>query len=94
MQKYELTTLVKTSENDNEALQAMHKIYKLIEDCKGEVIINKYDGRKKLSYPIKDEEEAYFIFFILLISAEKMNELVEKLYDEDYILRFLIVKAQ
>ena len=90
MKTYELTYLIspEISEKDIEVLQ--EKIKSLIQEGKGSVSRVGRLTKKKLYYPIKNNEEAFLADLAFLLEPAKLAGLEKKLKVEKQIIRYLI----
>lgn len=91
MKTYELTYLIspKISEKDIGVLQ--EKIKSLIQEGKGSVSRVGRFTKKRLYYPIKDNEEAFLADLAFLFQPAKLASLEKKLRAEERIIRYLIL---
>ena len=96
MQFYEINTLISPELTQEEVSSFVAAMENQFQDL-GKIISETKTERKRLAYPIKDEEEAWFSFFSFF---PKENEDLKKTFDaiekilkgEKKILRHFIVK--
>lgn len=84
MTKYELTFLLKKSED-------AEKIKQLLTSEEGKIIKEENWGEKTLAYPIKKNHTAFFYNWLIEIPKNKINSLRKKLNFEEKILRYLLL---
>lgn len=88
--KYELSYLLSFKLEEKDALLELDKIHDFIKKSEGEIILEEAPAKRRLAYPIKKEQEAYFGWLEFLINPDKIEELKTHLRHQTDILRFLI----
>jgi small subunit ribosomal protein S6 len=96
MQFYEINILISPSLSQEEAISFISNLENHFQDL-GKIISDTKVERKKLAYPIKKEEEAWFSFFNFFpkedkIVKETLDLIEKKLKEEKNILRHLTIK--
>jgi len=86
---YEFSFLLSGRLNEAEVLPLFEKIEKIFEDWDGKIVRKSELEKKILTYPVKKEKEAYFGYFHLELSPDKIGEIKEKFRYENNILRYL-----
>ncbi len=96
MQFYEINILISPELTQEEVSSFVAAMENQLQDS-GKILSETKTERKRLAYPIKDEEEAWFSFFSFFPKEnENLKELFDliekKLKEEKKILRYFIVK--
>lgn len=86
---YLLTPLISEEKLDEEVFV----LRKLIDDKKGLIINEARPKMRKLAYPIKKLESAYFGWIKFTADPEIIEEIESSLKKSDKVIRFLIVKV-
>lgn len=86
MEKYEVTYL--TSQANK-----VESVEKSIKELDGSVIDSIDLGIKELAYPVNKLTEARFVSVIFNISPANLNNLDKKLFQDESIIRFILIKA-
>jgi ribosomal protein S6 len=90
MNKYELTVIFATSENE---VSSEKRITDLIKKLGLKVSgLDKW-GVKTMSYPMKGEIKGYYLFYTLEGEGEKAVSLEKDLSMDENVLRFLLIKC-
>ncbi len=87
---YEMAFLLNQSLNSHDLEAKIEEFKKLITDLGGIIISAAAPKKQKLSYPIKKQNNGYFVYFIAEILPYGIKELREKLVYENAILRYMI----
>lgn len=90
MNKYELTVIFATSENE---VSSEKRVTDLIKKIGLKVVgLDKW-GVKSMSYPMSGQTKGYYLFYNLEGAGEKANALEKDLSMDEKIMRFLLVKC-
>lgn len=91
MNQYEIAVLYHPDlEIDLE--KATARVEKIFTDNGGTVTNTDNWGKRKLAYPIKRNEHAVYVFYMVEIPAESVRKIEALLNITDEVLRFLIVR--
>ena len=91
MNQYEIAVLYHPDlEIDLE--KASSKIEKIITDKDGKIAKTDNWGRRKLTYPIKKQEFAVYVFYTVDMPAESVKKVEQTFNITDEIIRFLITR--
>lgn len=94
MRPYETAFLIAPNlpEEDNEKL--IDQMAEIVSKKKGKMVnIDKW-GKRRLAYPIKKYEEAYYVFFLYEGEPAVLTELERRFKQTEPILRYLTVKTE
>lgn len=90
MKEYELTALIHPDlEVDIET--PINKVREIIKSNGGEIIREDNWGKKKLTYRIKREDFAVYVYFELKLPANALLKISNTLNITDEVLRYLLV---
>jgi len=93
MRKYETIYLLKP-DLDGEALKGLVEKFKSLVEKNGELINIDEWGKRKLAYPIRKYNEAYYVLMNFRSNPEFPHEL-ERIYKiTDEVIRYIIVKEE
>ena len=92
MKEYELTVLVHP-DLETDLDKALGKVRALITDNGGEIIKEDNWGKKRLSYTIKREDFAVYVYFEVKLPVAAPLKISNVLNITDEILRYLLVKV-
>ena len=93
MRKYETIYLLKP-DLDGEALKGLVEKFKSLVEKNGELTNIDEWGKRKLAYPIKKYNEAYYVLMNFRSNPEFPHEL-ERIYKiTDEVIRYIIVKEE
>lgn len=91
MQQYEIAVLYHPDlEIDLE--KATSRVEKIFADNGGKVVKSDNWGKRKLAYPIKKNEHAIYVFYIVELPAESVRKVESTLNITDEVVRFLITR--
>jgi len=76
--KYELGYLLSSKLEEKDALSELDKIHDFIKKSDGGIVLEEAPAKRRLAYPIKKEQEAYFGWLEFLAAPEKIEELRNK----------------
>lgn len=92
MKKYETVFLISPnlSEEDTEAL--IHQMEEIVTKKKGKMINKEEWGKRKMAYPIKKFEEAFYVLFHYESAPDIPSELERRFKQTETIIRYLTVR--
>lgn len=91
MNQYEIAVLYHPDlEIDLE--KATSRVEKIFTDNGGKVANTDNWGKRKLAYPIKNNEHAVYVFYTLELPAESVRKVESTLNITDEVIRFLITR--
>jgi len=93
MKNYELVLIFAPSLEEGTINEELTKITSLIEKSKGNIVKTDTWGVKKLAYPIKHQENGFYVIVYFNSGTEILTELDRVNKINDKILRHLIVKT-
>lgn len=73
--------------------KAEEKVTKLFTDNGGKVTNTDNWGKRKLTYPIKKQEHAVYVFYTLDLPGASLKKIESTLNITDEVIRYLIVKT-
>lgn len=91
---YEIAYLLSLSVPENEVATYAGKITSLIGDSGGVVKFVEEPKMRRLAYPVKKEQSAYFGYTTFKTAKSSIGDFKKKLAFEPKILRFLIVEEE
>ena len=91
MKRYELTVMLHPDLEMNPE-PALNKVKALIDESGGKITKESNEGKKRLSYPIKDQAFALYYFYELELPPEAPSKLVSVFNITDEVIRYLLVK--
>ncbi|NIM58266.1 MAG: 30S ribosomal protein S6 [Candidatus Aminicenantes bacterium] len=94
MRQYETVFLISPNLEEEETAKIITQISGIISKKKGKLIREDRWGKKKLAYPIKKFEEAFYVFFHYEGDSDIPFELEKRFKQTEAILRFLTVKKE
>ena len=94
MRQYETVFLISPNLEEEETTKIITQISGIISKQKGKLIQEDRWGKKKLAYPIKKFEEAFYVFFHYEGDSNIPFELEKRFKQTEAILRFLTVKKE
>jgi small subunit ribosomal protein S6 len=94
MRQYETVFLISPNLEEEETTKVISQISGIISKNKGKLIQEDRWGKKKLAYPIKKFEEAFYVFFHYEGDSRVPLELEKRFKQTEAILRFLTVKKE
>mgnify|MGYP001127601441 CR=1 FL=1 len=87
MSQYELTFLLKKKEDEK-------TVKDIITSIKGKILKESAWGEKKLAYPIKKNQSAFFFNWLVEVEEKNIFDLRKKLNFEEKIIRYLLLKLK
>ncbi len=94
MRQYETVFLISPNLEEEETTKIITQISNIISEGKGKLIQEDRWGKKRLAYPIKKFEEAFYVFFHYEGDSNIPFELEKRFKQTEAILRFLTVKKE
>jgi small subunit ribosomal protein S6 len=94
MRQYETVFLISPNLEEEETTKIITQISGIISKEKGKLIQEDRWGKKRLAYPIKKFEEAFYVFFHYEGDSNIPLELEKRFKQTEAILRFLTVKKE
>jgi small subunit ribosomal protein S6 len=94
MRQYETVFLISPNLEEEETTKVISQISGIISKNKGKLIQEDRWGKKKLAYPIKKFEEAFYVLFHYEGDSKVPLELEKRFKQTEAILRFLTVKKE
>ena len=91
MTRYEIAVLYHPS-LEVDLSKAEERVLKIIKDAKGKVISTDNWGKRKLAYPIKQNEHAIYVFYTVDMPPAAMAKVESTLNITDEVIRLLIIK--
>ena len=94
MREYETVFLISPNLEEEETTKIITQISGIISKEKGKLIQEDRWGKRKLAYPIKKFQEAFYVFFHYEGDSNIPVELEKRFKQTEAILRFLTVKKE
>jgi small subunit ribosomal protein S6 len=91
---YELSFWFSSNIQENEVELLFQDLLKTVESINAEIITSQLPQLKSLAYPIKKETNGYFGYIQFKGEDLNLNELKQKLLNNNTILRYLLVKFE
>lgn len=91
MNLYEIAYLITADASEFEAKEIENQLIALLQGEGGFILSQNSLLRKKLSYPIKKQAQAYLADIVFKLPAEKVTILEKKLKSDNKILRHLLL---
>ncbi|MCL4357758.1 30S ribosomal protein S6 [Patescibacteria group bacterium] len=91
MTQYEVAVLYHPS-LEVDLSKAEDRVLKIFTDNGGKLIKTDNWGKRKLAYPIKKNEHAIYVFYIVEMSGSAVAKVESTLNITDEVIRFLIIK--
>lgn len=92
MTQYETAFLISPNLEEEETEKVITQMAKVISEKKGKMINEDRWGKRRLAYPIKKFEEAFYVFFHYEGDSEIPLELERRFKQTEEILRYLTMK--
>jgi len=93
--EYELVFIARPALDREEGIPALTaRVQQWIEATGGQVTHTDVWGRRRLSFPIRNEKEGTYVLLRALIPRQALGELERSLKLADEIIRYLIVRAE
>jgi len=94
MTQYETTFLLSPNLEEEETEKIIVQMVEVVSTKKGKMIHEDRWGKRKLAYPIKKFEEAFYVFFLYEGDSDIPFELERRFKQSEAILRYLTVKKE
>ena len=94
MRQYETVFLISPKLTEEETGGIVSQMADVITKKKGKMLNKEEWGKKKLAYPIKKFEEAYYVLFHYEGKSEIPVELERRFKQADTVIRFLTIKKE
>ena len=96
LRTYEVTMLIQPELDDEGRKQLIDKYTQSLTHGEGEDAAPAIDhwGRRQLAYPIKRNNEAYYVYFEADLDPSRVRSIEQALNYEDNILRYLFVRKE
>ena len=72
--------------------KATSRVEKILADNGGKVVNTDNWGKRKLAYPIKKQESAIYVFYMVEMPGESVKKVESTLNITDEVIRFLITR--
>lgn len=92
MRYYETGFLIAANLSEEEAAKIIHQVTEVITQKNGRVLKEEKWGKRKLAYPIKRFQEAFYVFISYEGDAQIPFELARRFRQMETILRYLTTK--
>ena len=92
MAKYEMLYLLNNDLTDDAKVALIEKYENVVKSMNGTVVSTDKWGTKKLSYPIKFKNEAYYVLSVFQADGNVVNELTRVSGIDSDVLRLMITK--
>lgn len=92
MAKYEMLYLLNNDATDEAKNAAIEKYENIVKSMNGTVVSTDKWGTKKLAYPIKFKNEAYYVLMTFEADGQVVNELDRVAGIDSEVLRRMITK--
>lgn len=94
MEKYELTICLPEKATSAKKKSFLEKLSKLVKLFEGKISKDKDWGKIDFSYIIKKNTAGNFLFFELELTTKSAKELMQKLSQDEEILRYLMIRVK
>lgn len=94
MRQYETAFLISPNLPEEETEKIITQMADIISRKKGKIIKEDRWGKRKLAYPIKKFEEAFYVFFHYEGGTDISSELERHFKQTEAVLRFLTIKKE
>ncbi len=91
MQQYEIAVLYDPG-LEVDLSKAEDRVKKIFSDNKGKVTATDNWGKKKLAYPISNEDHAVYVFYTVDLPGASLGKVESTLNITDEVMRYLIVR--
>ncbi len=90
LRKYEMMVVIKASLPDTQKKQALKKITDQLVTLGGSIEEEQVWGKRHLAFPIKKQQEGYYVVYNLFMRPEQAAEFNRLLNIDSDVLRFII----
>ena len=94
MKQYETGFLISPNLTEEETDKLIHQMAEVVSRRKGKMVKEDKWGKRKLAYPIKKFEEAFYVFFHYEGEPDVSSELERRFKQTEAILRYLTVRRE
>jgi small subunit ribosomal protein S6 len=94
MRQYETAFLLSPKLSEEETASFITQMADVISQKKGKMIKEDRWGKRRMAYPIKRFEEAFYVIFLYEAEPEVPYELERRFKQTESVLRFLTVKKE
>ena len=94
MRQYETAFLISPKLSEEETAEIISRMSDIVSQKKGKMVKEDRWGKRKLAYPIKMFDEAFYVFFLYESDPLVPFELERRFKQTEAILRFLTVKKE
>lgn len=91
MNQYEIAVLYHP-DLEVDLSKAEQRVTKIFTDNGGKVVNTDNWGKRKLAYPVKKQEHAVYVFYIVDLPGESVRKVETTLNITDEVIRFLITR--
>lgn len=92
MGMYETISIIMPNAGEEVIDQISEKTAKIITDAGGEILkVDKW-GAKKLAYPIKKEQQGYYVYTVFSGNGEGVDEMERIFRIDDNVLKYMTIK--
>lgn len=92
MRLYETAFLIAPNLPEEEVEALIQEMAEVVKQKKGQMVKEDRWGKRKLAYPIKKFEEAYYVFFLYEGGPDIPAELERLFKQKDTVIRFMTIK--
>jgi len=92
MRLYETAFLIAPNLPEEEVEALIQEMAEVVKQKKGQMVKEDRWGKRKLAYPIKKFEEAYYVFFLYEGEPDIPTELERLFKQKDTVIRFMTIK--
>jgi len=94
MRQYETVFLISPSLSEEDTESLIHQMEDVVSKKKGKMVNKEEWGKRKLAYPIKKFEEAFYILFHYEGNPDLPVELERRFKQTETIIRYLTVRKE
>jgi small subunit ribosomal protein S6 len=94
MRRYETISIISPNIGEDEIKAISQKTAGIIESDGGTIIYVDNWGLKKLAYPIKKQQQGYYVYTEFAAVPSAVNEMERIFKIDDHVLKFMTVKLQ
>ena len=92
MRRYETLFIVTPDTSEEDLKSVATKFQGVVSDMSGLVVAYREQGRKKLAYDVKKQDQGYYVLMDFVGSADLVAEIERNMRLDDRILKYLTVK--
>lgn len=94
MRQYETVFLISPSLSEEDTESLIHQMEEVVSKKKGKMVNKEEWGKRKLAYPIKKFEEAFYVLFQYEGNPDLLTELERRFKQTETIIRYLTVRKE